>query len=326
MFISVVIPLFNKKEYVLRAIRSVLNQTHSDFELIVVDDGSTDGSADVVKLISDPRVRLIRQANGGVSRARNAGVRIAQAKWVAFLDADDEYKADFLAQVAAFIQAHEGDNLSVVGSNYHIGRPSRLAVSEAIKSGVYDYFVLFRDHRSPSNSSTTVVNKKKFLEVGGFPEGVVRQEDWIAWFKLAFVGNFGFISAPLGVYHVVEDSASRVKRPDEDFFNDAMLLPQVVSDFAKKYPLSAERERVVGFCMNEYALNAARLLAHDGAKKLAFKMLRLLHVKYFSIKRMGRIPYLIRHLITPQWVKQMYWARKVKRAAGCATARFPSEY
>lgn len=86
MFISVVIPLFNKKEYILRAIESVLNQTHSNFELIVVDDGSTDGSAEVVTSVKDDRVRLISQSNQGVSVARNRGVQEARSEWVAFIN------------------------------------------------------------------------------------------------------------------------------------------------------------------------------------------------------------------------------------------------
>ena len=89
--ISVVIPLYNKVKYIRRALDSVLNQTSADLEVIVVDDGSTDGGGHVVLRQHDGRVRLIRQGNKGVSVARNRGVSEARADLIAFLDADDEW-------------------------------------------------------------------------------------------------------------------------------------------------------------------------------------------------------------------------------------------
>ena len=97
--ISVIIPLYNKVNTVERAVRSVLDQTVSEFELIVVNNGSTDGSEDVVKRIDDPRIILISQPNQGVSMARNKGVAIAKGDYVAFLDADDEWRPTFLETV-----------------------------------------------------------------------------------------------------------------------------------------------------------------------------------------------------------------------------------
>ena len=103
--ISVVIPCFNARAYIGEAVRSVLAQrlaAHAVHEVLVVDDGSTDGSAAAVPL-DDPRVRMIRQANGGISRARNAGIAEARGEWVAFLDADDLWPVDSLAERAAVL-------------------------------------------------------------------------------------------------------------------------------------------------------------------------------------------------------------------------------
>ena len=91
VLVSVVIPLYNKKNYIRRAIRSVMMQTIEDFEIIIIDDGSIDGSGDVVKTFLDSRIRLIRQENQGVSVARNNGVSNSRADFIAFLDADDEW-------------------------------------------------------------------------------------------------------------------------------------------------------------------------------------------------------------------------------------------
>lgn len=310
MLISVVIPLYNKEPYILRAIQSVLNQTHSDFELIVVDDGSTDGSADVVQSISDPRVRLVLQPNGGVSRARNRGVKETRSEWVAFLDADDEYEPQFLEKIVKFIRSHSADNLSIVGANYYTGRGLKVSQDLPQKDGVYDYFQLFRNQRSPNNSSTTAVNKQKFLEVGEFPEGVKQFEDWTMWFKLAFAGEFGFISTPLGIYHEIEGSVARSKRPPVEFYSDAMVLMNTICNGDERCALTAARRRNVHRCLNELLVNTAGFLAHDGAKKLALKMLKMVRVRHFSLRRTGRVGRLFAHLIVPQWIKQLYWRWK----------------
>lgn len=88
--ISVVIPLYNKEASIAQSLKSVLSQEYDDFEVVIVDDGSTDGSVDVVEAMNDPRIRLIKQENGGPSKARNTGVKNAKGEWILFLDADDE--------------------------------------------------------------------------------------------------------------------------------------------------------------------------------------------------------------------------------------------
>lgn len=87
---SVIIPLYNKERIIELSVKSVLNQSFKDFELIIVDDGSTDNSLNVVKAINDDRIRIIEQENGGPSKARNTGAKFANGKWIVFLDADDE--------------------------------------------------------------------------------------------------------------------------------------------------------------------------------------------------------------------------------------------
>ena len=88
--ISVIIPLYNKEPIIERSLQSVLSQDYDDFEVVVVNDGSTDRSADIVRSINDPRIRLIEQENGGPSKARNTGTKNARGEWIVFLDADDE--------------------------------------------------------------------------------------------------------------------------------------------------------------------------------------------------------------------------------------------
>ncbi|AWB25632.1 glycosyltransferase family 2 protein [Methylobacterium currus] len=99
--VSVVVPLFQKADVIGQTVEAVLRQTFPNFELIVVDDGSTDGGGDIVAAFTDPRIRLIRQANAGSSAARNRGVAAARSGWIAFLDADDIWAGRHLENLMA---------------------------------------------------------------------------------------------------------------------------------------------------------------------------------------------------------------------------------
>jgi glycosyltransferase involved in cell wall biosynthesis len=306
MFFSVVIPLYNKEPYILRTIQSVLNQTHIDFELIVVDDGSTDGSAAVVESVADSRVRLIRQPNGGVSRARNRGVQEARSDWVAFLDADDEYEPAFLEETAKFLQEHQGDDLSFIGANYYLGSRNNTAMGKSIKTGVYDYFELFANLRTPNHSSTTAVNKGRFIEVGGFPEGVKRFEDWIAWCKLGLAGRFGFISTPLGFYYNHADSAANTRIDPFDFFNQMKRLPEMVMEYISEFPVDRKKKKNARNCISEFAVNMAGILARDGRKGLAIRMLKYVRIGALTGHKGGRWVFLLGRLLLPQFMIRIY--------------------
>lgn len=109
--ISVVIPLYNKEAIVEQSLQSVLSQSFRDFEVVVVDDGSTDRSAEIVRGIKDPRIRLVSQENGGPSKARNTGTREAKGEWILFLDADDELLPNALYHFHELISKYKDANL-----------------------------------------------------------------------------------------------------------------------------------------------------------------------------------------------------------------------
>lgn len=109
--ISVIIPLYNKEAIIERSLRSVLSQNYQDFDVVIVNDGSTDRSMEIVRSIQDPRIVLIEQENGGPSKARNTGVKYAKGEWVIFLDADDELLPNALSHLYALTRVHPEANI-----------------------------------------------------------------------------------------------------------------------------------------------------------------------------------------------------------------------
>ena len=109
--VSVIMPAYNRETYIRESIDSVLAQSFTDFELIVVDDGSTDSTAGIVQSYTDSRIRLIRQPNRGVSVARNAGLEAVRGQFITFLDSDDLYYPDFLKVAFQLIQSNQTENV-----------------------------------------------------------------------------------------------------------------------------------------------------------------------------------------------------------------------
>ena len=207
-FWSVVIPLYNKGPYIEATVASVLAQSDPDFEIVVVDDGSTDRGPDLVAGLSDPRIRLIRQANAGVSAARNQGIQASRGAFVAFLDGDDLYHPECLARLRAlhaqFPQA------AVLG-----GREQRLAHADMaghqfsslpahLPCRIVDNLPAeFLRVGLPFSSSSVAVSRQLLSSLPfAFPPGESMGEDLDLWFRLAERGPIALIDAQIAVYRV----------------------------------------------------------------------------------------------------------------------------
>jgi glycosyltransferase involved in cell wall biosynthesis len=190
--VSVAIPTWNRAHLVGRAIRSALAQTFQDFELWVVDDGSTDGTSQVVAEVADPRVAYVRhEENGGISRARNTAIRMARGEWMAFLDDDNEWAADYLERQLAVAAARPGAGLVYCRARRHDARASRHGlVSSIMREGRVFRHVL--KGWGPL-MSCTLLRRSLLVEVGGLDESLRATEDCDLWMRLAqridFAGN-----------------------------------------------------------------------------------------------------------------------------------------
>jgi glycosyltransferase involved in cell wall biosynthesis len=222
MDISVVIPLYNKAAHISRALDSVLAQNEPASEVIVVDDGSTDNGADIVRRYDDERIRLICQSNQGASAARNRGIAEAQTELVGFLDADDEWKPGFLPEIQRLWSSFPGCGIYAT-SGIKIGRDSKVhypdlggAPPEPWIGTLPSFFKAFRAGW-PFYTSSVAIPKTVLDEVGGFPHGVSLAEDVDCWVRIALRYPIAFSSARLFIYHQEAEnrSALHICRPKE---------------------------------------------------------------------------------------------------------------
>jgi len=230
VLVSVIIPLYNKAPHVGRALHSVSAQTFRDFEVIVVDDGSTDGGAEVVPAHGDARVRLVSQENAGPGAARNRGLAEARGRLVAFLDADDEWLPRFLETCVGLLEGY-GAGVASVTTGYFLHPPgeSKEAMWRArgVREGVERVgaetdparFVSLLAYMSPC---TTLARAEVLRRWGGFYERgrCLYAEDAYLWMKLLLNESVAFDPRPLVRFH--QDASGLSKnlagaRPVEPF-------------------------------------------------------------------------------------------------------------
>lgn len=215
---SVIVPLYNKSAYVIEAIASVQAQTYPASEIIIIDDGSTDGSAECVQAISDSRIRLIRQPNAGVSIARNRGIEVASGDFVVFLDADDRYLPDFLNAIVclanrfpmAVMYATGYFRLQSDGARHITPVPPALRGEGGL---VKDFYAAWCE--SAFLYTVSLAIRREVFADGEmrFPPGERLGEDQDLWFRIAELHPVAYTESPLVEYRLdVQDSATQAYR------------------------------------------------------------------------------------------------------------------
>lgn len=210
MKFSVIIPLYNKAPYVEKALSSVLNQTFSDYELIVVDDGSADNSFSIVKDYTESNfkervVSIIQQANAGVSTARNNGVAASHGEYICFLDADDWWEPTFLEEMSQLITDYP--QVGIYGTGYYIVKNGRkrlapVGVEDGFTCGLINYCQVYaKTLCMPLTSITVAMPRRVFNEFGGFRPHLKLGEDFDLWIKIALRYPVAFLNKPLSNYN-----------------------------------------------------------------------------------------------------------------------------
>lgn len=224
--VSVVIPLYNKGPYIARALNSVLAQTFQYFEVIVVDDGSTDEGASMVKDFEDSRIRLIQQENLGVSAARNKGIEASRAGLIAFLDADDEWMPDHLETLLKLYNMHpnagayatawlmQTSSSSIKKANFH-------AIPAKPWEGLLpNYFRSAAFGDPPVCASAVGIPKRILVEMRGFTTEAWWGEDTDLWGRIALRYPIAFSWDGVAIYHTeaTNRACNRKDAVDENIF------------------------------------------------------------------------------------------------------------
>lgn len=227
-FFSIIISVYNKEKYIKTTIESVLNQSFADFEIIIVNDGSTDKSLEIINTIKDHRIKVITTKNKGASECRNTGIKAATTHFIALLDGDDLWAKNFLEQIHECILNYPEINVfatalahqygsKIVPVNYSFNQKSLFKERNFFKSSL-DYTLL--------SSSSTVFNKKILDKTGNFDSAITSGQDTDLWIRIGLYYNVLFINKILAYYRDVPNSLSNTisdvnKKPKFDkYFNE----------------------------------------------------------------------------------------------------------
>lgn len=295
---SIVIPLYNKANYIVKTVQSVLEQSYQQFEIIVVNDGSTDNGSEIVKQIKDSRVRLIQKENGGVCSARNVGIKNSKYEYIALLDADDYWDKDFLLEASKLIEdfpqaALWGINFAEIYEGKLI-RELPTGLPKGFRGIVEDYFEMPEKMGRISDlfcSSSVVIRKSIFDHTGMFDERLKYSEDIDMWYRI--IANFpvAFYDRYMSFYQYDADNRAMNRKRTLKYF-----LPY----YSDKYLPYKNNSVFYNFIIRWCAVNIKDIYFNDKSQrndaKVAAKKLdySVLPSKY---KYLFNMPYCIAYIL-----------------------------
>lgn len=291
--VSVIIPLYNKSATIGRTLASILGQTFTDFEVIVVDDGSTDSGPQMVEACPDPRLRLVRQENAGPGAARNYGAELAAGQYVTFLDADDEWRPEFLERAVSALEQHGGPALYAANFYVEPAGVERWADlrPKGVKSGQWWWrWESTKDEIRYGwraiHSCATVYRKKDFLDAGGFYENrcTFGEDVWL-WIRLLTKHSVYLDDEPLAHYHAEDSSLGIGGR------KGALPVEPILTDpLAVRATCKPALRRTLELWLTQHAAAAAFMQLERGNRDQAqalfdaFPMIREWRVDYWKLQ------------------------------------------
>ncbi len=228
--VSVVIPVYNVEQYLEKCIASVINQTFTDYELILVDDGSTDGSGDMIDEWSqrDDRIRVIHKDNGGLSSARNCGIETAVGKYLTFIDSDDYVAKEYLEVLVSIMEEHPGETIAACGFNVVYDEWGKEEGAPGSETMVFDRFGAFREvlyHGVVDVCAWAKMYRRALFDNFKFPTGRLYEDTWLFGHLLNASDRYVLKTKPL--YNYVKRNGSIVSG---GFSNDRMQYIDAVDE------------------------------------------------------------------------------------------------
>ena len=212
--ISVVIPVYNGQTTIRETVDSVLKQTLTDFELLIINDGSTDNTLEIVESIADPRIKIFSYPNKGLSASRNRGIREAASDLITFLDADDLWSSDKLATQHQVLTEHPLADVAYSWTDYIDEN------SEFLQAGLHitangDVLAKLLTVNFIESGSNVLIRQSALRSVGFFDESLPAAEDWDMWLRLAQASEFVAVSAVQVFYRRTSSMSSNVVRQEQ---------------------------------------------------------------------------------------------------------------
>lgn len=200
--ISVIIPLYNKAHTIVNTLNTIMNQSYKDFEVIIVNDGSTDNGVEkIINSFNDERIKIISQENSGVSAARNNGVEISKGDWISFIDGDDQWHPDYLLIINNVIDKYKNIGLICTGglctnlkTNKIDYRIAKKYINQIVEINFFENPCVF------SHTSGVTIKKDIFKAVHGFPLGMKCCEDYACTQSIALITRTIYIGLPISKY------------------------------------------------------------------------------------------------------------------------------
>lgn len=293
--ISVVMPVYNGEKTILRSIKSVLNQTFQDFELIVINDGSQDSTPNLVAQIEDSRIKLIHYSNAGLNVSRNRGIGHANGKYITFLDADDIWTSDKLMSQLEALQANPKARVAYSWTDYiDMNDNFVVAGTHTVRNG--DVYIDLLINNFLENGSNPLIYKEALVKLKGFDESLKAGQDWEMWLRLA--DKYEFVAVPKVqiLYRINENSISanldRQEKACLGVINNAYKARESISNgvlnasFAQLYKYLSCRALVMPYSRKK-AWNAAKFLCkyfiYDSSRLQRLKFMLTLWLKVFII-------------------------------------------
>jgi len=322
---SIIIPLYNKAAYIEKAIRSVMCQTYQEFEVIVVDDGSTDESFAQLSVISQQlsveepdkfiKIKIVQQENQGVSTARNNGVKLAKYDYIAFLDADDWWEPTFLREMKELIEKYP--EAGIYASSYckvknGLLTPAIIGVEKGFEDGLINYCQVYaKTMYMPLTSITSVLKKSVFESENGFKPKLKLGEDFDLWVRVALKYPVALLNKPLAYYNQDVELTNRaigekLYEPDQHMLFADYSVFQSNPDFVKMFEMLAVYGLLPYYLANKN-------------KKEVQAILKTIHWGSHNFK------YRLYYKILPKWSVR-FWLGLLKAGVRVKKAVFSSEF